>query len=96
MVHHLQRPPCTGPPPFRAARRDSFLSSPELTVSDLRELAAPGIVPESLRKYLQAEVQRRLRAGEKTASGSAPAKALLRQSGVSIGFSIRKIHMSPA
>ncbi len=39
---------------------------PQLTVSDLRELAAPGIVPESLRKYLQAEVQRRMRAGEKT------------------------------
>jgi hypothetical protein len=39
----------------------SFL--PHLTVSDLRELAAPGIVPESLRKYIQAEVQRRLRGG---------------------------------
>jgi hypothetical protein len=39
---------------------------PELTVSDLRELAAPGIVPENLRKYLQAEVQRRLRAGKKS------------------------------
>lgn len=39
---------------------------PQLTVSDLRELAAPGIVPENLRKYLQAEVQRRMRAGEKT------------------------------
>jgi hypothetical protein len=36
---------------------------PQLTVSDLRELAAPGIVPESLRKYIQAEVQRRLRGG---------------------------------
>jgi len=47
---------------------------PELTVSDLRELAAPGIVPENLRKYLQAEVQRRIRAGEKVATGSAPAK----------------------
>ncbi len=47
---------------------------PELTVSDLRELAAPGIVPESLRKYLQAEVQRRMRASEKAARGSAPAK----------------------
>src|SRR5437773_3234695 len=47
---------------------------PELTVSDLRELAAPGIVPESLRKYLQAEVQRRMRASEKAAKGSAPAK----------------------
>ena len=41
---------------------------PELTVSDLRELASPGIVPESLRKYLQAEVQRRIRAGEKSAT----------------------------
>src|SRR5271163_318848 len=40
---------------------------PQLTVSDLRELASPGIVPESLRKYLQAEVQRRIRAGEKSA-----------------------------
>lgn len=38
---------------------------PELTVSDLRELAAPGIVPESLRKYLQAEVQRRMRSSKK-------------------------------
>jgi hypothetical protein len=41
----------------------SFL--PELTVSDLHELAAPGIVPEPLRKYLEAETQRRIRAGEK-------------------------------
>jgi hypothetical protein len=47
---------------------------PELTVSDLKELAAPGIVPENLRKYLQAEVQRRLRAGEKKAARTAPAK----------------------
>lgn len=39
---------------------------PELTVSDLRELAALGIVPESLRKYLQSEVQRRIRVGEKS------------------------------
>ena len=38
---------------------------PELTVSDLRELASPGIVPESLRKYLEAEVQRRIRVGDK-------------------------------
>lgn len=44
---------------------------PELTVSDLRELASPGIVPENLRKYLQAEVQRRLRASEKTAGSRA-------------------------
>lgn len=33
---------------------------PELTVSDLRELVAPGILPENLRHYLQAEIQRRL------------------------------------
>jgi hypothetical protein len=37
----------------------SFL--PELTVSDLRALVAPGIVPEALRKYLHAEIQRRIR-----------------------------------
>jgi hypothetical protein len=40
---------------------------PELTVSDLNELAAPGIVPEPLRKYLEAETQRRIRAQEKLA-----------------------------
>jgi len=44
---------------------------PELTVSDLRELAAPGIVPENLRKYLQAEVQGRMRASEKKAGRDA-------------------------
>jgi len=44
---------------------------PELTVSDLRELASPGIVPENLRKYLQAEVQRRIRTSEKKASKDA-------------------------
>ena len=38
---------------------------PELTVSDLRELAAPGIVSESLRKYLQAEIQRRMQKSSK-------------------------------
>jgi hypothetical protein len=38
---------------------------PELTVSDLRELASPGIVSESLRKYLQAEIQRRTRKPDK-------------------------------
>jgi hypothetical protein len=47
---------------------------PELTVSDLRDLASPGIVPENLRKYLQAEVQRRMRASEKAAARTAPAK----------------------
>lgn len=40
---------------------------PELTVSDLRELVAPGIVSKSLRKYLQAEIYRRIRASEKSA-----------------------------
>lgn len=44
---------------------------PELTVSDLRELAAPGIVSENLRRYLLAEVQRRMRASEKAASRTA-------------------------
>jgi hypothetical protein len=38
---------------------------PQLTVSDLRELAAPGIVPENLRKYLQAEVHRRMQASRR-------------------------------
>jgi hypothetical protein len=48
----------------------SFL--PELTVSDLTELAAPGIVPEPLRKYLRAETQRRIRASEKSAKDEEP------------------------
>jgi hypothetical protein len=38
---------------------------PELTVSDLRELTTPGIVPENFRRYLQAEIQRRIRRGER-------------------------------
>ena len=37
---------------------------PELTVSDLKVLATPGAVPENLRRYLQAEIQRRLRPGK--------------------------------
>ena len=41
---------------------------PLLTVSDLRELAAPGIVAENLRKYLQAEVQRRMTASHRQAA----------------------------
>jgi hypothetical protein len=41
---------------------------PELTVSDLHELSSPGIVPEPLRKYLEAETQRRIRAGEELAT----------------------------
>lgn len=40
---------------------------PELTTSDLEALAAPGVVPERLRKYLEAEVHRRLSAGKKLA-----------------------------
>ena len=48
----------------------SFL--PELTVVDLEALAAPGIVPERLRKYLEAEVNRRIDVGKKsTARGKA-------------------------
>ena len=39
---------------------------PELTVSDLKELTAPGIVTENLRKYLQAEIQRRITRGKRT------------------------------
>lgn len=35
---------------------------PELTVSDLRELAAPGVVPSNLRRYLEAEIAKRVRA----------------------------------
>lgn len=38
---------------------------PQLTVSDLRELASPGVVPDNLRKYLEAEVRRRMIASQK-------------------------------
>lgn len=41
---------------------------PLLTVNDLRELAEPGIVAENLRKYLQAEVQRRMTASRRQAA----------------------------
>lgn len=37
---------------------------PELTVSDLKELTTPGVVHENFRRYLQAEIQRRLRKGK--------------------------------
>jgi len=40
---------------------------PELTVMDLQELAAPGVVSENLRKYLLAEVHRRRQASKKAA-----------------------------
>jgi hypothetical protein len=46
---------------------------PLLTVSDLRELAAPGIVAENLRKYLLAEVNRRMQASHKHARREAQA-----------------------
>ncbi len=41
---------------------------PHLTVNDLRVLAEPGIVAENLRKYLLAEVRRRMIASEKHAA----------------------------
>jgi hypothetical protein len=41
---------------------------PQLTVVDLRVLAAPGIVPENLRKYLLAEVHRRMLASKREAA----------------------------
>ena len=50
----------------------SFL--PQLTVEDLRELAAPGVVPENLRKYLLAEVHRRMQASKKGAKLQAGAQ----------------------
>jgi hypothetical protein len=37
---------------------------PELTVADLRALAVPGILPENLSRYLQAEIHRRLQRSE--------------------------------
>src|SRR5262249_45003792 len=43
---------------------------PELTVSDLRELVAPGILPENLRHYLQAEIQRRAHRPQRGAGDS--------------------------
>lgn len=46
---------------------------PELTVSDLRELAAPGIVSDSLRKYLLAEVHRRMSNSKKAVAAESPA-----------------------
>lgn len=48
---------------------------PELTVSDLRALAEPGIVSENLRKYLHAEIQRRMNASKKSARKHEPSVA---------------------
>jgi hypothetical protein len=53
---------------------------PELTVSDLRELVAPGILPENLRHYLQAEIQRRLNKA-KSASDSSSAETAREKTG---------------
>ncbi len=36
---------------------------PHLTLNDLKELVAPGILSENLRKYLQAEIARRMQTG---------------------------------
>ena len=47
----------------------SFL--PELTISDLRELVAPGILPENLRHYLQSEIQRRFQKSKEKAGPDA-------------------------
>jgi hypothetical protein len=44
---------------------------PELTVADLRALAAPGILPENLSHYLQAEIHRRLQKPKSQSDGSA-------------------------
>ena len=49
-----------------------FLS--QLTVSDLRALAEPGIVAENLRKYLLAEVRRRMLASQKHTAREVGAK----------------------
>jgi hypothetical protein len=47
---------------------------PQLTVSDLRLLAEPGIVAENLRKYLLAEVRRRMLASQKHAARAIASK----------------------
>ena len=55
---------------------------PELTVSDLRELVAPGVLPENLRHYLQAEIQSRLRKpAAESASKEAPSAPPSEESG---------------
>ena len=41
---------------------------PEMKVEDLRELAAPGVVPDNLRKYLLAEVHRRMQSAKRGAA----------------------------
>jgi len=43
---------------------------PELNISDLRELVAPGVLPENLRRYLQAEIARRMDRSRQLAEGS--------------------------
>jgi len=48
---------------------------PQLTVDDLRELAAPGVVPENLRKYLLAEVHRRMQTSKKNEKRGEAARA---------------------
>jgi hypothetical protein len=43
---------------------------PELTIADLRELVAPGILPENLRHYLAAEIERRMSNSQRKAEFS--------------------------
>jgi hypothetical protein len=43
---------------------------PELNISDLSELVAPGILPENLRRYLQAEIERRMDKSRQLAQAS--------------------------
>ncbi len=48
---------------------------PALTVSDLEALAAPGVIPERLGKYLEAEVRRRIGGGNNSAVQQEPSGA---------------------
>jgi hypothetical protein len=49
---------------------------PELTVSDLRELAAPGILPKSLGQYLLAEIHRRLQKSKLQPDGTPESRGI--------------------
>lgn len=58
---------------------------PELTISDLRELVAPGILPDNLNHYLQAEIQRRLRHTQRLPDAPhSPEQAVARQPDLSV------------
>ena len=47
---------------------------PALTVSDLEALASPGVVPERLGRYLEAEVRRRIGGGSSSAVQREPSR----------------------